>query len=543
MAYEDVFLTPNPPYVPKNEIRICKGVCFEPNYSDTILWADSNAQMRYIVSCTKQRFENITPFRIMEGAVLVPGPADDYLDCNYLAFTNTDFGTGKWWFGFITQVDFIDMYTSRIHYDVDVIQTFMFDIDLGTGTFAERYHAVNDAIGNNLIPENLELGDYIINDAKRTDKFDSYKIIVAATVDKYGSSVSGGYYNGIYSGLNYLEFDTAEEVNDFIDLMTENNKANSIVAIWMMPKTFVAAKGTNSALTLTFNYQGAYRETLDGYSPKNKKLLTYPYKMLLVSNMAGQSAEYHYEYFADDPGQNAYHFLMVGDYSPTPTIKLVPQSYNGMPPFGLDEYGNAFDYGLTISGFPQCAWITDAYQAYLAQMGSVSALGMTFTGQDLQLGAQVASGIGNLLSANIGGTVSSIFGIAQTLAKQNATRSLPPQANGQTANGALVAMKAKDFLFTDLSIRQDYATRLDKFFTMFGYQQNDVITIGKITNSIYLNSRRNFNYIKTQNALLQGDGEIPPSYAETIQNCFNNGIRFWHNKDEYGNFFADNSIV
>lgn len=95
MAYEDVFLTPNPPYVPKNEIRICKGVCFEPNYSDTILWADSNAQMRYIVSCTKQRFENITPFRIMEGTVLVPGPADDYLDCNYLAFTNSDFGTGN----------------------------------------------------------------------------------------------------------------------------------------------------------------------------------------------------------------------------------------------------------------------------------------------------------------------------------------------------------------------------------------------------------------------------------------------------------------
>ena len=45
MAYEDLFLTPNPPYVPQNEIRVCKGVCFEPNYSDTNLWANSSAQL------------------------------------------------------------------------------------------------------------------------------------------------------------------------------------------------------------------------------------------------------------------------------------------------------------------------------------------------------------------------------------------------------------------------------------------------------------------------------------------------------------------
>ena len=543
MAYEDLFLTPNPPYVPQNEIRVCKGVCFEPNYSDTILWANSSAQLSYMVARTKARFENITPFRVMDGTLLVPGPADDYMDCNYIAFTNTDFGTGKWWFAFITQVDFVDMYTSRIHYDIDVIQTFMFEIDLGLGTFAERYHATSDEIGSNLLPENLELGDYIINDTGVTGRFDDYTVVVAATVDRYGNDSTGGYYNGIYSGLNYLTFDSASEVNDFISEMTASNKSDAIVAIWMMPSAFITNKGTTIANTLSYTYQGAFRTTLDGYKPRNKKLLTYPYKMLLVSNMAGQSAEYHYEYFEDDPGQNAYHFTLIGDYSPSPTIKLVPQDYNGIGALGTSEVGYAFDYGLTLSGFPQCAWVTDAYQAYLAQMGSVSALGMTFTGQDLVYGQQIAGGLTSLLSGNVGGTVSSIFGIAQTMAKQNAAKSLPPQANGQNANGALVAFKAKDFLFTDLSIRQSYAQRLDKFFDMFGYQQNDVITIGQITNSRYLNSRVNYNYIKTQNALLQGDGDIPPTYAEAIQNCFNNGIRFWHNVDNYGNYLADNSIV
>lgn len=542
MAYEDLFLTPNPPYVPQNEIRVCKGVCFEPNYSDTILWANSSAQLSYMVARTKARFENITPFRIMDGTLLVPGPADDYMDCNYIAFTNTDFGTGKWWFAFITQVDFVDMYTSRIHYDIDVIQTFMFDIDLGNGTFAERYHAVNDAIGNNLIPENLELGDYIINDQEQTDQFDNYSIVVAATIDKYGNNSSGGYYGGIYSGLTYNVFDSASDVNGFIDKMTTANKADSIVAIFMMPSSFVSNKGTSEAKQFDFTYQSPTRNTLDGYKPKNNKLLTYPYKVLNVSNMSGQSADFHFEYFNDIDG--SFVFTLCADMSPNCTVKLWPKWYNGMKTEGGSSPSvNAIDYGLTLSGFPQCAWVTDAYQAYLAQTGSVSAFGVTLTGQDLTMAQNVGSLVSNLFSANVGGTVNSFFGIAQTMAKINATKSLPPQAGGQTANGALVAMKAKDFLFTDLSIRQSYAQRLDKFFDMFGYQQNDVITIGQITNSRYLNSRVNYNYIKTQNALLQGDGDIPPTYAEAIQNCFNNGIRFWHNVDNYGNYLADNSIV
>ena len=542
MAYEDLFLTPNPPYVPQNEIRVCKGVCFEPNYSDTILWANSSAQLSYMVARTKARFENITPFRVMDGTLLVPGPADDYMDCNYIAFTNTDFGTGKWWFAFITQVDFVDMYTSRIHYDIDVIQTFMFEIDLGLGTFAERYHATSDEIGSNLLPENLELGDYIINDQEQTDQFDNYSIVVAATVDKYGNNSSGGYYGGIYSGLTYNVFDSASDVNGFIDKMTTANKADSIVAIFMMPSSFVSNKGTSEAKQFDFTYQSPTRNTLDGYKPKNNKLLTYPYKVLNVSNMSGQSADFHFEYFNDIDG--SFVFTLCADMSPNCTVKLWPKWYNGMKTEGGSSPSvNAIDYGLTLSGFPQCAWVTDAYQAYLAQTGSVSAFGVTLTGQDLTMAQNVGSLVSNLFSANVGGTVNSFFGIAQTMAKINATKSLPPQAGGQNANGALVAMKAKDFLFTDLSIRQSYAQRLDKFFDMFGYQQNDVITIGQITNSRYLNSRVNYNYIKTQNALLQGDGDIPPTYAEAIQNCFNNGIRFWHNVNNYGNYLADNSIV
>lgn len=542
-TYDDVFLVPKPPYTPTNEVRVCKGVCFEPNYSDTVLWADASAQLAYIVSHTFQRYENLTPFRLSEGAILVPGPADDYMECNYLAMMNNDFKQNKWYFAFINRVEFIDMYTSRIYFDIDVIQTYMFDIDLGFGTFVERAHAYADEAGDNLLDENLELGDYVIENASDTGLFKTYKIVIAATVDEDGADAFGGLYNKIYSGLEYNVFDGAISANLFIINMTQQNKADSIIAIWEMPEEFITEKDANEPKTYTVKFKPIHPNTVgdSAYQPRNKKLLTYPYKLLSVSNLEGQNAEYHYEYFEkDEDGQMD--FLFLGNFSPNPVIKMIPLGYNGLSKD--DSYSQSgVDYGLTLSGYPQCSWTTDAYQAYLAQMGSINAFGMNFTGQDIAVGGQIASGVTNLLSGNVGGAVSSIFGIAQSMAKINATKSLPPQAGGQSSGGALMGFGLKNFIFNELSIRLDYAMRIDHYFDMFGYKQNDVWTIGKITETMYLNSRKNWNYIKTQNAMLQGSGEIPPAYVEEIQGCFNNGIRFWHNAENFGNYLADNSII
>lgn len=527
---------PTPPYAPTNEIRICKGVCFEPSMTNTVLWDDINSQLSYIVSKTAYRFTDFTPFRLSEQSVLVQNPADSYYNCNYLAFRNSDFNGDKWYFAFITQVDFVDMYTTRIHFEIDPLQTYMFDMEF-LPSYIERWHTPTDEIGDNLVDDGLELGDYIINDQEQTDQFDSYSIVVAATVDKYGNNSSGGYYGGIYSGLTYNVFDSASDVNNFIDEITTANKADSIVAIFMMPSSFVSNKGTSEATQFDFTYQSPTRNTLDGYKPKNNKLLTYPYKVLNVSNMSGQSADFHFEYFDDIDG--SFVFTLCADMSPNCTVKLWPKWYNGMKTEGGSSPSvNAIDYGLTLSGFPQCAWVTDAYQAYLAQTGSVSAFGVTLTGQDLTMAQNVGSLVSNLFSANVGGTVNSFFGIAQNMAKINATKSLPPQAGGQTANGALVAMKAKDFLFTDLSIRAEFAQRIDNYWTMYGYPVHNVMPL----NWDYLKSRKTFNFIKTQGIIIQGD-EIPAQATEQLQNIFNSGVCFWHDVTNFGNFRADNQIV
>lgn len=39
---------------------------------------------------------------------------------------------------------------------------------------------------------------------------------------------------------------------------------------------------------------------IDGYTPKNKKLLTYPYTMLYVSTRNGKGAVYRFEFFENN---------------------------------------------------------------------------------------------------------------------------------------------------------------------------------------------------------------------------------------------------
>lgn len=518
-------ITPTPPYVPNNEIWVCQGVGFDNTYNHMRFFTNFDARQSYFASKRIARFQNLTPFRISGGTIKVENPADFYYHADYIVFRNSDFDSGRWYYAFITQVDFVAERTSRIHFEIDVLQTWLDDTMFGS-TYMERIHWPSDDPGDNLVPDNLELGDYICNDSTGTDLFSEYSIMVAATVNKSGTPASGGYYGGIYSGLSILEFTSATEVNDFITQMVTDNKADAIQSIFMMPKQFVGAKSTSSsslAVSKSFSYNAPKRTTVDGYTPLNKKLLTYPYKMLQVSNLSGGSADYHYEYFANS---TAAPFQIFMDTSPNPTAKLMPVGYNG--------YGDAIkgsDYGLTLNGFPQCPWTTDAYLAWLAQSGSVSALGMTFSGVDIGFAQQGLGAVGNLLSGNIGGALSSFLGIAQNVAQINATKALPPQASGQTANGAMVAFRAKDFFFSDLSVRREFAIIIDNYWTKYGYPCHEL-------RQMNFTSRPSFNFIKTLGCTARGN--IPVWARTKIQDIFNSGVTLWHN-DDIGNYLLPNN--
>lgn len=526
---------PDIPYSPNNTIRIMRGACFERSMEHTVLFSNESSQLSYMESVAQFNFNTNTPVRIASGVVRVENPADAYFDCNYIGLRNSDFNSGKWYYGFIDSVDFVDFYRSDIHFTIDPIQTFMFDWVLPNQCFVNRMHWPTDEIGDNLMPDNLELGDYIIQSTTQTDEFDDYSIVVAATFDEYYQDSAGKMYNGIYSGLTYNVFSSASAANTFIENATTRNKADGIVAVFMMPTAFIS-EDEDEAKHFSFTYQKQVN-TIDGYIPRNNKLFTHPYSFLQVSNMSGQSAEYKWEYMFENAGN--YVFDLYGDFSPSPSVVLIPQGYNMRSGLvtGNNPTVNLSDYGLTIAGFPQCSWVTDAYQAYLAQLGSINAFGMNITGQDLQYASMGVSALSSLFSLNVGGVASSALNIASAVAKQNARQAMPPQAGGNQSNSTLVAMKAKDFVFNEMSIRAEFARMIDDYWTMYGYPCNELQNFQSTTNPT--NNRRYWNYVQTTGMLIGGN--IPATYVEQIQGYFNRGITFWHDPSYVGMYGLTNS--
>ena len=86
-------------------------------------------------------------------------------------------------------------------------------------------------------------------------------------------------------------------------------------------------------------------------------------------------------------------------------------------------------------------------------------------------------------------------------------------------------------IFNRYTIKAQFAKRIDKFFDMYGY------TINELKN-ININSRPNWNYIKTQGANILGD--IPQYDLQTIKEMFDNGITFWHNPDTFLDYSQNN---
>lgn len=89
-----------------------------------------------------------------------------------------------------------------------------------------------------------------------------------------------------------------------------------------------------------------------------------------------------------------------------------------------------------------------------------------------------------------------------------------------------------------MTIKPEYAKKIDGLFYMYGYCVNEM-------KSIDINTRKKFNYIKTIGMNIKGD-TVPQIYIQDIKDMFNTGVSFWHDPNtflEYDPTFKDNPII
>lgn len=499
------------PIVPISAVKILQNVPLDNSYKDTLDFSGVSAQIAYFSSKAKYSWSNMIPVRL-QNAIKVPTNADNLFDCNYIMFQNSNFGT-KWFYAFITKIEFVNVNLTYVHYELDVWQTWQFDITIKP-SFVIREHANDDTIGANLVPENVELGDYKFGAYSGPGFLVSYTINVASTVDSSGTGVNGEMYGKVYSGLRYNYFATAEQANTFIASIVEAGKADAIVGIAMVPTEFKPEGGNVPHYTVTKekNYT-----SIDGYVPKNNKLFTYPYNFLMVTNHQGTASEYHYEYFA----QSSCTFDYYGDATLNPQAILVPQDYKQSTTSATPPYdGNPVEK-ITIDGFPQCAFATDTFKTWLAQNASSTAIST--------LSSAVSTGVG-LASGNPVATVAGIISAGNVISKVSDSSVLPPQAHGASGSTAMITNGLKQFSFCPVFIRAEFAKIIDDYFSMYGYATHRLKTPN-------IKGRPSWNYVQTLDAKIIGS--VPFGDIARIKRMFNDGVTFWHG-DWVGDYTRNN---
>lgn len=478
--------------------------------------------------------------RVGRGTIRVQLVSDNLYDCNYIMFRNSAYGN-KWFYAFMSAPEHVNNITSQVSYTIDVIQTWFFDYELGQ-SFIEREHAEVDIAGTNLVPENVELGEYINGKVRTTGITQPNTIVMGSTTYKEGEEWevnNGGLINKVYSGLKYYVYgansDGVLAVNRSIEERDRLGKSDSIVTIFMMAGRFIdrntgtisfddsASEAVPPEAKWDYIYQYTYDNTKVGdYIPRNRKLLTYPYRMLYVSNTQGNTAIYHYEYMPNitnpDTGARYIPFYMFGDMSANPSIALIPQGYK-VPDAGEKN----MDEMLVLKGYPQCSWSSDVYAAWLAQNSA-------------SLFVNAATGVGTgLVRAAIGnpalGAVSAVNSVASTIATIADHSVRPPQNNGQNAGYLQANAQLLDFHFWDKHITPEFAAIIDDYFDMYGY----AVHRHKVPNR---HVRENWTYTKTIGCVIHGS--CPSDDQTEICRIFDKGITFWSNGNNVGNYSLSN---
>lgn len=503
---------------PQTNLLILKDVPLDNTYDHTIIFPGAGTQAQYFMGKVKYSRSDYTYQRVNSNKIRVDIVADNLYDCNYIMFQNTAYGS-KWFYAFIVAVEYVNDAVSLITYEIDVMQTWHFDYE-PDDCFVVYEHSVTDNPGDNILPETVERGEYVVNGSYTpliNNLSDLGTIILVTDND---DEVHGSNIDGMYCG-SQLYYASANQPTSFVDKILNSyaQKPEAIVNMYTVPHYLMQGTSEGIALDSVTTIKGYFANlsgrgtTIDGYTPRNKKLLTYPYNFFNLSNGDGATLPLRYEFFEDGNVE----LYLTGCALPPVQLKVVPRKYKGC---GDTPYN---EESLTIAGYPVCSWSSDYYAAWSAQ-NSIPTLIRAIPAVAADI-AMTAMGV-----PSIAGTTGVITNYAasryEASIHADVTRGNISNNNANAANDMMM------FYTSRMSITADYAKMIDAIFDRRGYATNRLKKPNR-------NSRPHWNFVQTAGATITGS--VPCDDLRKICKIYDNGITFWKNGDEIGNYSLNNA--
>lgn len=514
------------PMAAATDVWLCSGIPWDSRYRNVRLFDSAGAAQTYIISKSVCFITESTPIRNMRMRVNV---SEDVINqnINYIAYRNTQL-SNKMFYGFITNVTWLSIRSCEITFEFDVFQTWYYDCNLER-SFTVREHVADDTIGLHIVPEGLDIGDLkcnikgdwsIIFDADNNWICALTAVTVASGEVQPVSQLQ--IYDNVFSGLGAVFWPaTTEGATNFQTWMQTIQTAgqmDSIAAVFMVPG-FCVPSASSRASTQYISRPTA----LDGYTPKNNKLYTYPYLQCVVSDNMGNDMTLRWEYSGED--DHRLKLQLNGYFTTSPIVECRADNY--------DNNAENLSQCLTLADFPQCAWLSNSFYSWYAQTRNSRALSIAASAGQLVGGAALMTTGANVTAgAVMAGTA--IKNVIDQFGAFQDKKATPTAARGQVMNDNLNF--ARDTISPTYYVytpQADMVESIDNFLTMYGYKVNKL----KVPETT---SRTSWNYVETRNCTVTGN--VAREYIHVLEDIFNNGVTIWHTND-IGNYSLSNTIV
>lgn len=528
--------------VPNGQIRFLTQIPIDSNYENSLDFLTELEQRTYFLNQVPvHTMFNAT--RVRDGVIAVNAPSDTLLSANYLMFQNTNF-SNKWFYAFITNIEYVNNSMSHVYYQIDDIQTWMFDVTLSQ-CFVEREHTETDGMFEHLVDENISVSEYVNN--RETDFGKEYKSLYALLFKS--SRVEGSEvvevgcmaWQGNLQGLGVIgelvrdnngiwDYTYIDDLTNQINTLVEANAKDSIVGCVMYPADLLnrpteSGQAKEYAKTDEFIYYDNFSSSsgIDGYPPKNKKLYNSPYCVIEIMTSDGQKVTLQPEYI-DQPVSSSPYIQVLPNASMNPSMLVVPHNYEG------DAI--KWDKAISFDAFPQIALSIDGYSAWVASGGLDKWTLNLYSNALGNTASMVSSAYKKNVAGTVSGAINSYANIAESIIDIGVAKRLPSEVKGSQNTTPLTSTNKIAILIKQKCINRDVAKSIDDYFSMYGYKVNKIKEPKR-------RNRPHYTYLKTKG--LHVNGGAPADAIQRIETIYDNGIRFWVNPAEVGDFTVNNA--
>lgn len=520
-------------------------VPFGRDYKSIVSFANVNEQTQAFADIERIK---VTRFNYIQkdNAFELKGNMARYEKFNYVRYQNANYtnfsGVKKWFYAFITRIEYIAKDVTRVYIATDVWQTWQFDL-LYFQSYIERGHITkaSDIIGANTNIEPISFEKSIIkSNVEISSELSPYYVLHSTSTIEM--STSGGTearpYNRMCGGVPCGLCNSSSTLQDLETVLYKFAELKTNVLFFNIPKdgrencqfiqvvpnftsdggTYLATSTqdtnilnfhtpTQKTITKSFNYD--LTKTASNYVPRNKKLLTSQFQTIRYTTRNGNLFEYKPENFNDINNDNEITFNLRGSCGGNGDYYIFPNNYN-------ESVANKYhrvSYGGSVSlGYDANNSMSNIMSQLRVGLSSVASIG------------------GGVASGNIG----AITGGIDTLINNSDVFSTKPQSIGSQSDLTDIALFTYVATIDTASPKYNECEEIDEYFDTYGYSIQKHANIRS-----YMFTRSNWNYIKTQNANIQLNGN--ENDLITIKQIFNSGVTIWHGLEHFGDYSLSNN--